>query len=39
MRRVKLDRIDRRILADLQADGRMTNVEIASASPSSERSG
>jgi len=29
MRRVKLDRIDRRILADLQADGRMTNVELA----------
>lgn len=29
MQRVKLDRIDRRILADLQADGRMTNVELA----------
>ena len=29
MRRVKLDRIDRRILADLQADGRITNVELA----------
>ncbi|HZH28223.1 MAG TPA: Lrp/AsnC family transcriptional regulator [Azospirillaceae bacterium] len=29
MRRVKLDRIDRRILRDLQADGRMTNVELA----------
>ena len=29
MRRVKLDRIDRRILHDLQADGRMTNVELA----------
>jgi DNA-binding Lrp family transcriptional regulator len=30
MRRIKLDRIDRRILAELQADGRMTNVELAS---------
>lgn len=30
MRRVKLDRIDRRILRDLQAEGRMTNVELAS---------
>jgi DNA-binding Lrp family transcriptional regulator len=30
VRRVKLDKIDRRILADLQADGRMTNVELAS---------
>ncbi len=30
MRRVKLDRIDRRILKDLQDDGRMTNVELAS---------
>lgn len=30
MRRVKLDRIDRRILRDLQDDGRMTNVELAS---------
>ncbi|WP_225767138.1 Lrp/AsnC family transcriptional regulator [Inquilinus sp. Marseille-Q2685] len=29
MRRVKLDRIDRRILRDLQDDGRMTNVELA----------
>ena len=29
MRRVRLDRIDRHILADLQADGRMTNVELA----------
>ncbi len=29
MRRVKLDRIDRRILHDLQTDGRMTNVELA----------
>ena len=29
MRRHKLDRIDRRILRDLQADGRMTNVELA----------
>ncbi|HCI47204.1 MAG TPA: ArsR family transcriptional regulator [Rhodospirillaceae bacterium] len=29
MKRVKLDRIDRRILQDLQADGRMTNVELA----------
>jgi len=29
MRRVKLDRIDRRILSDLQADGRITNVELA----------
>jgi DNA-binding Lrp family transcriptional regulator len=29
MRRDKLDRIDRRILRDLQADGRMTNVELA----------
>ena len=30
MRRAKLDRIDRRILRDLQANGRMTNVELAS---------
>ena len=30
MRRVKLDRIDRHILRDLQDDGRMTNVELAS---------
>ncbi len=29
MRRVKLDRIDRRILHGLQANGRMTNVELA----------
>jgi DNA-binding Lrp family transcriptional regulator len=29
MRRIKLDRIDRRILRDLQANGRMTNVELA----------
>jgi DNA-binding Lrp family transcriptional regulator len=29
MRRIKLDRIDRRILRNLQADGRMTNVELA----------
>jgi DNA-binding Lrp family transcriptional regulator len=29
MRHVKLDRIDRRILRDLQTDGRMTNVELA----------
>ena len=29
MARVKLDRIDRRILNDLQANGRMTNVELA----------
>ena len=27
--RVKLDQIDRRILHDLQADGRITNVELA----------
>jgi DNA-binding Lrp family transcriptional regulator len=27
--RVRLDKIDRRILADLQDDGRMTNVELA----------
>jgi DNA-binding Lrp family transcriptional regulator len=30
MRGVKLDRIDRRILRDLQDSGRMTNVELAS---------
>ena len=30
MRRHKLDRIDRKILADLQDQGRMTNVELAS---------
>jgi DNA-binding Lrp family transcriptional regulator len=29
MSRVKLDRIDRRILADLQDHGRMTNVDLA----------
>jgi len=29
MRRVKLDRIDRKILRDLQANGRMPNVELA----------
>lgn len=29
MQRVKLDRIDRQILSDLQADGRMTNVDLA----------
>ncbi len=29
MRRNALDRIDRAILSDLQADGRMTNVELA----------
>ncbi|MEC9345301.1 MAG: Lrp/AsnC family transcriptional regulator [Pseudomonadota bacterium] len=29
MQRVKLDDIDRRILEDLQRDGRMTNVELA----------
>src|ERR1700744_632324 len=29
MRRAKLDKIDRRILRDLQANGRMTNVELA----------
>ncbi len=29
MQRVKLDDIDRRILSDLQADGRITNVELA----------
>jgi DNA-binding Lrp family transcriptional regulator len=29
MNRVKLDDIDRRILRDLQDDGRMTNVELA----------
>jgi len=27
--RIKLDRIDRRILSDLQDDGRMTNVDLA----------
>ena len=29
MSRVKLDAIDRRILSDLQNDGRMTNVDLA----------
>lgn len=29
MQRVKLDRIDRQILSDLQTDGRMTNVDLA----------
>lgn len=29
MQRVKLDKIDRRILRDLQGDGRMTNVELS----------
>lgn len=29
MQRVKLDRIDRRILRDLQDNGRMTNVDLA----------
>jgi DNA-binding Lrp family transcriptional regulator len=29
MRRIRLDRIDRRILRNLLADGRMTNVELA----------
>jgi len=29
MQRVKLDKIDRRILSDLQDDGRMTNVELS----------
>ncbi len=29
MARIKLDRIDRQILRDLQTDGRMTNVELA----------
>lgn len=29
MQRVKLDEIDRRILHDLQEDGRITNVELA----------
>ncbi len=29
MRRVKLDKIDRRILRDLQENGRITNVELA----------
>jgi DNA-binding Lrp family transcriptional regulator len=29
VKQVKLDRIDRRILSDLQMDGRITNVELA----------
>jgi DNA-binding Lrp family transcriptional regulator len=29
MRRIKLDKIDRKILRDLQDDGRMTNVDLA----------
>lgn len=29
MRRIKLDKIDRKILRDLQADGRMTNVDLS----------
>jgi len=29
MTRVKLDKIDRKILKDLQANGRMTNVELS----------
>ena len=29
MQRVKLDRVDRQILSDLQADGRITNVDLA----------
>lgn len=29
MRRAKLDKIDRKILRDLQKDGRITNVELA----------
>ncbi|NJO55324.1 MAG: Lrp/AsnC family transcriptional regulator [Rhodospirillales bacterium] len=29
MRRIKLDKIDQRLLHDLQADGRITNVELA----------
>jgi len=29
MRRVRLDRIDRRILRDLQEEGRITNIELA----------
>ena len=29
MSRLKIDKIDRRILADLQANGRMTNVDLA----------
>lgn len=29
MRRIKLDKIDRKILNDLQSDGRITNVELS----------
>lgn len=29
MRRIKLDKIDRRILRDLQSNGRITNVELS----------
>ncbi|MCI5060016.1 MAG: Lrp/AsnC family transcriptional regulator [Alphaproteobacteria bacterium] len=29
MRRIKLDRIDRKILSNLQSNGRMTNVELS----------
>lgn len=29
-KKVKLDKIDRKILSDLQTDGRMTNVDLAS---------
>lgn len=29
MRKIKLDRIDRQILSDLQDDGRMSNVDLA----------
>ena len=29
MKRIKLDKIDRKILQNLQADGRMTNVELS----------
>ena len=29
MKRIKLDKIDRKILRDLQADGRITNVELS----------
>lgn len=29
MRRIKLDKIDRKILRDLQANGRITNVELS----------
>jgi len=29
MKRIKLDKIDRKILRDLQGDGRMTNIELS----------